>query len=370
MSIGDVFNCSRLTWARRCRGMTKTRLATAVGVELRSITAYEAGEFAPESDRLRQIAHALRFPEPFFFGDDIGEPALDTASFRSMSKMTASQRDIALGGGAIALMLNQWIEARFKLPEPRLLDLGRDASPESAAEAVRRDWGLGELPIKNMVHLLEARGVRVYSLAIDAAEVDAFSLWRQDRPFVFLNTLKSAEHARFDAAHELGHLILHRHAAPSGQQAEQDANAFASALLMPAASVRARAPRFATLDHLIRLKKLWGVSLAAMTYRLHKLGLLSDWHYRKLYIEISKRGYRKAEPEGGLRETSQVLHKVFSALRAEGVTKRTIADVLHVHPKDLDELVFGLVLTSLDGSGPLESKTKRLPPRLTVVSTK
>lgn len=139
---------------------------------------------------------------------------------------------------------------------------------------------------------------------------------------------------------------------------------------MPAASVRARAPRFATLDHLIRLKKLWGVSLAAMTYRLHKLGLLSDWHYRKLYIEISKRGYRKAEPEGGLRETSQVLHKVFSALRAEGVTKRTIADVLHVHPKDLDELVFGLVLTSLDGSGPLESKTKRLPPRLTVVSAK
>src|SRR5262249_26954514 len=278
-------------------------------------------EFAPESDRLRQIARALRFPEPFFFGDDIGEPALDTASFRSMSKMTASQRGIALGGGAIALMLNQWIEARFKLPEPRLLDLGRDASPESAAEAVRRDWGLGELPIKNMVHVLEARGVRVYSLAIDAAEVDAFSLWRQDRPFVFLNTLKSAEHARFDAAHELGHLILHRHAAPSGQQAEQDANAFASALLMPAASVRAHAPRFATIDYLIQLKKIWNVSLAALTYRLHRLGLLTDWHYRKLYIEISSRGYRKSEPDGGPREVSQVLQKVFNALRQDGVTK-------------------------------------------------
>jgi hypothetical protein len=112
------------------------------------------------------------------------------------------------------------------------------------------------------------------------------------------------------------------------------------------------------------------VNAKRVSYRLHKLGLLSDWHYRKLYIEISKRGYRKAEPEGGLRETSQVLHKVFSALRAEGVTKRTIADVLHVHPKDLDELVFGLVLNSIDGAGPLESKAKRFPPRLTVVSTK
>jgi Zn-dependent peptidase ImmA (M78 family)/DNA-binding XRE family transcriptional regulator len=369
MSTSGAFNPSRLTWARRRRGMTKTRLATAIKVELRSVTAYEAGEFAPESDRLSQIARVLRFPEPFFFGDDIDEPALDTASFRSLSKMTASQRDIALGSGAIALLLSHWIEARFKLPEPDLPDLGRDANPESAAEAVRRDWGSGELPIKNMVHLLEARGVRVYSLAIDAAEVDAFSLWRQDRPFVFLNTLKSAEHARFDAAHELGHLVLHRHASPNGQQAEQDANAFASALLMPAASVRAHAPRFATLDQLIRLKKIWGVSLAALTYRLHKLGLLSDWHYRKLYIEISKRGYRKEEPAGGPRETSQVLHKVFAALRAEGVTKRTVADVLQVHPKDIDELVFGLALTALDGSMPLPTRVGRLPPRLTIVTS-
>jgi len=370
MTSGEIFNPTRLTWARRRRGLTKTRLAAAIGVELRSVTAYEAGEFSPEFDRLRRIAQVLRFPERFFFGDDLGEPALDAASFRSMSKMTAGQRDTALGSGAVALLLNQWIEARFTLPEPKLPDLGRDTNPESAAEAVRRDWGLGELPIKNIVHLLEARGVRVYSLAIDAAEVDAFSMWRQDRPFVFLNTLKSAEHARFDAGHELGHLVLHRHAAPHGQKAEQDANAFASAFLMPAASVRAHAPRFATLDQLMRLKKIWGVSLAAMTYRLHKLGLLSDWHYRKLYIEISKRGFRKAEPDGGPREISQVLQKVFAALRADGVTKRTVADVLHVHPKDLDELVFGLALTGLDGSAPRDATVGRLPPRLTVVSSK
>jgi hypothetical protein len=120
----------------------------------------------------------------------------------------------------------------------------------------------------------------------------------------------------------------------------------------------------------MRLKKIWGVSLAAITYRLHKLGLLSDWHYRKLYIEISKRGFRKAEPDGGPREISQVLQKVFAALRADGVTKRTVADVLHVHPKDLDELVFGLALTGLDCSPPRDATVGRLAPRLTVVSSK
>src|SRR3546814_7639046 len=119
--------------------------------------------------------------------------ALPISSFRSLSKMTARQRDTALGSGAVAMLFNEWIEARFDLPEPNVPDLGRDADAESAAAAVRQAWGLGELPIKNMVHLLESTGVRVYSLAIDAVEVDAFSMWRRDRPFVFLNTLKRSE---------------------------------------------------------------------------------------------------------------------------------------------------------------------------------
>jgi Zn-dependent peptidase ImmA (M78 family) len=139
---------------------------------------------------------------------------------------------------------------------------------------------------------------------------------------------------------------------------------------MPAASVRAHAPRFATIEQLIRLKKIWGVSLAAITYRLHKLGLLSDWHYRKLYIEISSRGYRKAEPDGTPREVSQVLHKVFSALREDGVSKHEIAASLNVHAEDVDDLVFGLALTGLDGSGRSIASSKRRRPNLAVVSSR
>ncbi|HEV2619229.1 MAG TPA: helix-turn-helix transcriptional regulator, partial [Acidobacteriaceae bacterium] len=146
MNQPRIFNPTRLTWARRRRGLTKTKLAAAVGVELRSVSAYETGEFAPEAEKLNSLAQALRFPEAFFFGDDLEEPALDTASFRSLSKMTARQRDTALGSGAIALLMNEWIESRFDLPEADVPDLGRDASPEGAAEAVRRAWGLGELP--------------------------------------------------------------------------------------------------------------------------------------------------------------------------------------------------------------------------------
>jgi Zn-dependent peptidase ImmA (M78 family)/DNA-binding XRE family transcriptional regulator len=347
MNTAAEFNPKRLTLARRRRGLTKTKLAKAIGVEVRSITAYETDEFRPEKDRLAELGATLRFPVAFFLGDDPEEIAPDIVSFRSMSKMTAGQRDSAIGAGAIALMLNEWIEARFDLPTAELPDLSQEASPEAAADTMRRLWGLGELSIKNMIHLLEAKGVRVFSLSIDTAQLDAFSMWHAATPFVFLNTQKSCEHSRFDAAHELGHLVLHRHAGSKGQEAEREANAFASAFLMPRASVLSNAPHMATVDQLIRFKALWTVSVAALAYRLHDVRLVSDWHYRSLCIEIAQRGYRKKEPNEAPRETSQVLAKVFAALRDEGTTKAEIAAALSIHVEEIDELVFGLALTAL-----------------------
>jgi Zn-dependent peptidase ImmA (M78 family)/DNA-binding XRE family transcriptional regulator len=296
MSVDERFNPSRLVLAWKRRGLTMTRLAEAIGVESRSISGYEKGEFSPDPDKRALLAKVLRFPATFFSGDDLEPLSPDTASFRALSKMTAGQRDMALGAGTIALLLNEWIEERFDLPAANLPDLSRDAGPEAAAASMRQLWGLGELPVKNMVHQLESKGVRVFSLAIDAAEVDAFSMWHDGTPFVFLNTLKSVEHSRFDAAHELGHLVLHRHGEPQGQEAEREAHAFAAAFLMPRGSVLAHAPRFATVGHLVKLKKYWTVSVVAPAYRLHALGALSEWHYRQLYIEISTRGYRKNEP--------------------------------------------------------------------------
>lgn len=370
MTQTSLFNPSRLTLARKRRGLTMTKLAKAIGVEPRSVSAYEKGEFGPDGDRLSVLASVLDFPEAFFYGDDLDEPTPDIASFRALSKMTSGQRDTALGAGAIALMLNAWIEARFELPSQDLPDLSREDDPETAARALRHQWALGELPIKNMVHLLESKGVRVFSLSVDATEVDAFSMWRQHTPFVFLNTKKSAEHSRFDAAHELGHLVLHRHGSPQGREAEREANAFASAFLMPMASVLAYAPRMATIDHLIKLKKYWSVSLAALTYRLHSVGVLSDWHYQSLYIELSSRGYRKSEPDEGQRETSQILQKVFTALRDESISKGAVAGELCVSAAELDQLVFGLALTGLNGGGGQRSVQSGKPPQLRVVGSR
>lgn len=355
-----MFNPSRLSVARRRRGLTKKALSERVGLEWRTISGYEGEEFEPSEAVIEKLAHVLDFPRDFFFGDTLDEPEADTTSFRAMKKMTSGQRDMALSQGALALHLNRFIEARFELPVAELPDLSREPSPEVAAQTLRRLWGLGELAIRNMVHLLESKGIRVFSLAVDAVEVDAFSNWKGQTPFVFLNNLKSTEHGRFDAAHELGHLVLHRHAAPNGLEAEREANAFASAFLMPRGSVLSHAPRFATVPVLVQLKKIWTVSVAALNYRLHELKVTTDWQYRTLCMQIAKLGYRKDEPEEAARETSQVLAKVFAALHEEGLTRNRVARELGILTSELDQLLMGLVLTGIAGGrGPEAAQDKR-----------
>lgn len=286
------------------------------------------------------LSKALRFPVEFFCRGDIESPSPDAASFRSLRSMTASNRDAALSAGALALEISQWLDAHYELPPASMIPDLRDYEPEAAAQAVRAKWGIGERSIGNMIHLLESRGVRVFSLA-EHRRVDAFSLWQYNTPLICLNTVKTAEHSRMDAAHELGHLVLHRHGAPRGRDVEKDAQAFAAALLMPRASVFA-APRLVapTLGHLVQLKKIWLVSAAALAHRLHALGLLSDWNYRSLCVQLAKRG-RTVEPEGIARETSQILDKVFGPT-GRPTAKADVARDLCLHQADVEALIFGL----------------------------
>jgi Zn-dependent peptidase ImmA (M78 family)/DNA-binding XRE family transcriptional regulator len=357
-----MFNASRLTIARQRAGLTKKELAARIGVDPRAVSGFEAGQYLPNEANIRRIAFALSFPEQFFKADDLELIETEGVSFRSMNKMTARQRDAAVAAGSIAFVLNDWIDQEFDLPEVDIPDyIG--ASPEAAAQSLRQHWGLGERPIKNMVHLLESKGIRVFSLAENCIEVDAYSVWRGVRPFVFSNTVKSGERRRFDAAHELAHLVLHRHGSPNGTEAEKEAHAFAGAFLMPTASMKAVGRITPTLGYIFELKKKWSVSAASLIVRLHGLGLLTYYHYNRMYVEISRSGFRTNEPFGIKPETSQVWHKVFTQLRREGVGVQNLADRLLLPADEIVKLVFGLVtigLPTMDVSAGTERRTSHL----------
>jgi Zn-dependent peptidase ImmA (M78 family)/DNA-binding XRE family transcriptional regulator len=353
-----MFTPSRLTLARERRRLTKKALGTAMGVTAHTVLRWESGESAPPPDEVRKLSQILNFPQQFFFEPDVDPLQADAASFRSMSAMSSKERDAALAAGALAFIVSDWIEERFELPDANLIDMEED-KPEAAARSLRESWGLGERPIKNMVRLLEANGIRLFSMAENTMAVDAFSLWRRERPYVFLNTMKTAEHSRLDAAHELGHLVLHKHGGPRGRKAEDEANLFASSFLMPEADVRATLPRIHTLNQIIEAKKRWGVSAMSLIVRLNRLNIMTDWQYRMFCIDATELGYRKAEPFGQPREISVIWQKILTTLWKECTTKENIAKDLHIPVTELENLLFGLT-----GDRSSDEMTSRPPLRL------
>jgi Zn-dependent peptidase ImmA (M78 family)/DNA-binding XRE family transcriptional regulator len=338
------FNPERLSVARQRRLLNQKGFAELAGLSTKTISRYEKGLNEPDEDAIARFVRILRFPREFFFGGLIEFPDAELVSFRSQKAMTAAVRDAALSAGALGFLVSDWVEERFSLPEIDLPDLQLSAAtPEAAARAVRAEWGLGEQPISNMIHLLESHGVRVLSLAENSVRVNAFSLWRDDKPYVFLNTIKSAENSRFDAAHELGHLVLHQDGKPTGRVAEDQANRFASAFLMPKADVLAHVGEIYSLGQMIRLKNRWKVSLAALNYRLHKIGVTTDWGYRDFCIQLSTSGFNKKEPEPIERERSMVWEKILKILWSDKKTFGVISTDLFLPESEVSAFIYGVL---------------------------
>lgn len=338
-----MFNPRRLSLARKRRRLTAKALAEQAGLAVDTISRLEKGSNFPDDETVGKLVRVLKFPAAFFFDNDPEDVDTGAVSFRSFSKMSARERDAAISAGSLGLQLNAWIEERFNLPVPKLLDLSYETDPENAAHSMRQFWGLGERPIGNLMGLLETNGIRLFSLSENTAAVNAFSFWRDNKPYVFLNNFKTAESSIFDAAHELGHLVMHKHGDPKEtRSAEREANSFASAFLMPSKDVRSRLPRRITADVVLQAKVRWRVSAMAMAYRLNSLGLLSDWQYKSICIELGKRGFRSGEPGGIERETSVVWRKVLTQLWSEKTTKNDIAAALHLPLDELEGLIWNL----------------------------
>ena len=337
-----MFNPNRLSLARKRRRLTGKGLAELCGLTPVTISRLEKGLNEPEDGSLERLASALDYPLAFFNGDDVEDIPAEAISFRSLKKMSAKEREAAIAAGGLGLLVSDWVDERFNLPSVDFPTLDHN-DPEQAAVDLRQAWLLGEKPIGNMIRLLESRGVRVFSLTERTGNVDAYSFWRDENPFVFLNNFKTPERSIFDCAHELGHLFLHRHQGPKHHKgAEYEADKFASAFLMPRSDVLAQMRGFVTVDEILRKKGRWRVSAMALAYRLRDIGILSDWQYRSMCIELSHRGYRTAEPIGVDRESSVLWKRVLHQLWADRLTKEDIAKGVGIPFDELESLLFGI----------------------------
>lgn len=312
----DLFQPGRLRLARDVEKISQTALADAVGVTPAAISQFESGETNPSHDKVSAIAQALGMPVSFFF-----RPMLETHEgfFRSLRKSTVVERrwarsmahlvhDLAAQPAAATML------APLDLPQVAVETL--DPESESVVEAarfVRENWKVPAGPIDDVVALLEQHGVLVVRLPLASADVDAFSLPFDDRPVVVLSNNKGDRgRSRFDAAHELGHLVMHGTSVWGVKEVEDQAHRFAAEFLMPEADIRDELPATADWRRLFALKQRWHVSLAALLMRAKTLGVMTPAAYTTAMKGLSARGWRRTEPiplgaPEGPRQTAAVL---------------------------------------------------------------
>ena len=189
------FEPARLTQARVRSSVTKTDLASEVGVSAAAIGQYEAGVNSPRPDVLERLADALDVRPGFF---DVGRPLarIDTvnAHFRSLRSARVSDRQKALATATFVWELTFALERYVKLPETDLPELGVGCSPAEAAALLRRHWGLPDGPIRHLVATAESRGVVVVVRPLSEIDaVDAFSVVIVDRPIIITTPRRSGE---------------------------------------------------------------------------------------------------------------------------------------------------------------------------------
>jgi Zn-dependent peptidase ImmA (M78 family)/transcriptional regulator with XRE-family HTH domain len=338
------FEPARLTQARVRRSVTKTDLASEVGVSAAAIGQYEAGVNSPRTDVLERLAKALDV-RPSFFG--VGRPLarIDTvnAHFRSLRSARVSDRQKALATATLVWELTFALERHVRLPEADLPGVGTGSSPAEAAALLRRHWGLPDGPIKHLVATAESHGivVAVRPLAeIDA--VDAFSVVIVDRPIIITTPRRTANvfKHRFSIAHEIGHLLLHADSGEHSAAIEKEADEFAAAFLTPAASMDAALPQRLDLAALDRLGRTWGVSPTSLVRRMVERGRTTESSARRAYQRLSTVYDAKADPTSAYPgEVPTLLRKAAELASDHGAPVSVLAEALKISAAQVRDLL-------------------------------
>ena len=339
-------NASRLKAIRVARGLTLDQLSDAMGgvVTKQALSKYERGASVPSPRVLIALARALQVKAIDLATDPVAEVRVLAFRKRSAFPKAAQQ--------TIESRVGLDLERRTKLQELvgqrcagdvplRAFPVGTLDDVESAAEALRDHWSLGRDPLDQMVDVLEDHCFHV--MGVDAPEqFDGMSAVAEidGEPVAVAVVSRNGvcrERQRLSLGHELGHLVMNPRAQVDEEKA---AYRFGSAFLAPRETllreVGSRRTDITSAELLI-LKRRFGMSLAALVYRLHDLDVLSDRYYQEWWRHINKMGWRKTEPEETPAEEPRWLLQ--STLRAvsEGLVSEEYAESLLGRPLSRSE---------------------------------
>ena len=300
----------RLRLARKKVGLSMQSLADHVDpkVSAQAISKYEADKMMPSSAVLVGLGKALGVSLDFLVGGQV--ETLSGLEFRKHSGTSAQDRAQA------EVLVTEKLEDYLAIED--ILELAPPADPfgglvtervesfevvDDMARNLRQEWALGVDPLPSLAALLEDKGIKVIEADLPgrfdgmACEVKR-SDGKPDTAVVVVSNRTNIERKRFTLAHELAHRVIHATGNPD-VGLEKAMNHFAGAFLVPSEHLveEAGAQRHGMTYHeIMRLKRLYGVTAAAMLMRLGQVGILSQGvieHAFRSYARI----WRTKEPE-------------------------------------------------------------------------
>jgi Zn-dependent peptidase ImmA (M78 family)/DNA-binding XRE family transcriptional regulator len=339
---------ARLRLARQLRGLRQRDLAIQIDVTPAAVSQFESGASEPGSETLERIAMVLGCTPQFFLRPITAAGPTGEPFFRSRRNTPGLERDRARAFAQILSEIAATLERSLELPPLQLRQLRSldvDSPVEEAEEIaieVRRGWGLEDGPIANVVNLLESKGAIAAAVGSFDRRLDAFSIRTNSRPVVILcSDGGKAARRRFDAAHELGHLLLHELPAEANRTQEDQAHRFASALLMPYPAIKPWLPqRVRDLERLEEGSRVWGVSMQALLYRARQVKVLSESAFTESMRRLSAAGWRRQEPvDIGPAEAPQLLKLAAKQLGHSGRSIESVAAELGFSPARLRRML-------------------------------
>lgn len=316
-------NGQRLELARKRAGFSLRGLSDELGGQPshQAIRKYEKDEMTPSSSVLVALAKALSVSVDFLMSDQV--QALEGVEFRKLSSTSAKDR--ARVEAEVMDRVDRYLTVEELLeldtahwsPPIQPVRLTDEKDAEEIADKVRDAWDLGDDPIPNLTELLEERGLKVFLIALPQS-VSGLTCWvaRPDdgkqMPVIVVNRNHGLERRRFTLAHELAHRVLNSDAPINIERA---ANRFAGAFLVPASHLRHRVSsaqhpgrRQISYGEIIRLKRFYRVSAAALLMRLGQIEVLSESAMRYAFQTVAS-SWRKSEPEPLEENDKQVFEK-------------------------------------------------------------
>lgn len=368
MSKGGVqgFQNDRLSQILAARRLTQVQLASMVEVSPATISKWRAGTQVPERDALERLARVVNVTPEWFtrpLGAKVSMPLFRSNASAHVAARAMLEARLEWAQDVAAALMEYVDYPDVNLPTRTYANPEEITSTdiERAACECRDLWRLGRSAIQDLALAAEGAGIILVREETGIAQIEGLSAWSEvlGRPLILLSADKdNGYRSRFDLAHEIGHLALHRHIRRTTDNArhklmEQQAHRFAGAFLLPAESFAAEIHVPPTLDDLLLLKRRWGVSAAAIIMRLKALDLLDEEGALVLFKRRSARWGAKAEPGDGDRQPEQprLLRRTIDLLVQEKVMPmETIPRHLGLAAWDIEALA-GL------SSGYFESKT-------------